>query len=210
MNISDRILSLRKARGLSQEEFADKLGVSRQAVSKWESELSAPEIDKIIAMSELFEVTTDYLLKGIESPGAARKQADANVFVIVATALNFIGLVISAAIWYERQTSMALVIGLVFMALGCMIYGVGASGAPEAARRGAKRRFWSINVWLLSFIPMSFIYNILFSRMAAPYPLLASPIISYPIFWALYIAVCLAVSLTTARAERAQRTPPRF
>lgn len=40
MNISDRIQSLRKARGISQEELADKIGVSRQAVSKWESEVS--------------------------------------------------------------------------------------------------------------------------------------------------------------------------
>lgn len=203
MNISDRILHLRKTQGLSQEELADRLGVSRQAVSKWESEQSAPDIDKIILMSELFGVTTDYLLKGIEPSVAARKKTDAGVFVIVATSLNFIGLIISAAIWHERQTSMALVTGLVFMALGCMVYGVGTSGIPDAAKRGAKNRFWAINVWLLSFIPLSFIYNILFSRMAAPYPLLASPIISYPIFWAVYIAGCLAVSLSSIRAERA-------
>ena len=204
MNISGRILNLRKTQGLSQEELADRLGVSRQAVSKWESEQSAPDIDKIILMSELFGVTTDYLLKGIEPARAAHKKPDANIFVIVATALNFIGLIISAAIWHERQTSMALVIGLVFMALGCMVYGVGTSGAEDAARRGASSRFWSINVWLLSFIPMSFIYNIIFSRMAAPYPLLASPIISYPIFWAVYIAACLTVSLSLAKKGRSR------
>ena len=66
MNMADRIQYLRKTRGLSQEQLADKVGVSRQAVSKWESEQSAPDIEKIIMMSELFEVTTDYILKGIE------------------------------------------------------------------------------------------------------------------------------------------------
>ena len=66
MNIADRIKCLRKNKGLSQEELADKVGVSRQAVSKWESEQSPPDIEKIINMSELFEVTTDYILKGIE------------------------------------------------------------------------------------------------------------------------------------------------
>lgn len=66
MNMADRIQYLRKTRGLSQEELADKVGVSRQAVSKWESEQSTPDIEKIIMMSELFEVTTDYILKGIE------------------------------------------------------------------------------------------------------------------------------------------------
>lgn len=66
MNMADRIQYLRKSKGFSQEELADKVGVSRQAVSKWESEQSTPDIEKIIIMSELFEVTTDYILKGIE------------------------------------------------------------------------------------------------------------------------------------------------
>ena len=63
MSMADRIQNLRKAKGLSQEELADKIGVSRQAVSKWESEQSTPDIEKIISMSEIFEVTTDYILK---------------------------------------------------------------------------------------------------------------------------------------------------
>lgn len=66
MKLADRILELRKQKGISQEALADKLGVSRQAISKWESEQSTPELDKIVLMSDFFEVTTDYLLKGIE------------------------------------------------------------------------------------------------------------------------------------------------
>ena len=66
MNIADRIQNLRKTKGLSQEQLADAIGVSRQAVSKWESEQATPDLEKIILMSEYFEVTTDYLLKGIE------------------------------------------------------------------------------------------------------------------------------------------------
>ena len=66
MNIADRIQALRKAKGMSQEQLADAVGVSRQAVSKWESEQASPDLDKVVIMSELFEVTTDYILKGIE------------------------------------------------------------------------------------------------------------------------------------------------
>ena len=66
MTIADRIQSLRKAKGMSQEELADAVGVSRQAVSKWESEQATPDLDKVVIMSDVFEVTTDYLLKGIE------------------------------------------------------------------------------------------------------------------------------------------------
>ena len=56
-------MSLRKRNGWSQEELAQQLGVSRQSVSKWESMASMPDIQKIMAMSELFGVSTDYLLK---------------------------------------------------------------------------------------------------------------------------------------------------
>ena len=73
MNMADRIQYLRKSKGISQEELADKVGVSRQAVSKWESEQSTPDLEKIIIMSDFFGVTTDYILKGIE-PVADKEQ----------------------------------------------------------------------------------------------------------------------------------------
>ena len=61
--LSDRILELRRQRGWSQEELAERMEVSRQAVPKWESGQTAPELDKILELSRIFEVTTDYLLK---------------------------------------------------------------------------------------------------------------------------------------------------
>lgn len=63
MNISYRIVQLRKQQGWSQEELAERLDVSRQSVSKWESGTSIPDINKILQLSEIFGVTTDYLLK---------------------------------------------------------------------------------------------------------------------------------------------------
>lgn len=63
MNLSEKIMDLRKRSGWSQEELAARLGVSRQSVSKWEIGESVPDIDRIIRMSELWDVSTDYLLK---------------------------------------------------------------------------------------------------------------------------------------------------
>lgn len=63
MILADKIIEERKKNGWSQEELASKLGVSRQAVSKWESSGSIPDLQRILLMSELFGVTTDYLLK---------------------------------------------------------------------------------------------------------------------------------------------------
>ena len=63
MILADKITELRKKTGWSQEELAEKLNVSRQSVSKWEGAQSIPDIDKILQMSKIFGVTTDYLLK---------------------------------------------------------------------------------------------------------------------------------------------------
>lgn len=63
MILADKIIEERKRLGMSQEELADRLAVSRQAVSKWENAQSIPDLQKIIMMSELFSVSTDYLLK---------------------------------------------------------------------------------------------------------------------------------------------------
>lgn len=66
MELSETILNLRKANNLTQEQLAQQLDVSRQSISKWESGQSIPELDKIIALSNIFHVTTDYLLKPSE------------------------------------------------------------------------------------------------------------------------------------------------
>lgn len=63
-NIGERIFNLRREKNFSQGDLAEKLNVSRQTISKWENNLSVPEIDKFIALSELFGVSVDYLVKG--------------------------------------------------------------------------------------------------------------------------------------------------
>lgn len=63
MILADKIIKLRKVNGWTQEEFAEKMNVSRQAVSKWEGGQTIPELDKILMLGELFGVTIDYLVK---------------------------------------------------------------------------------------------------------------------------------------------------
>ena len=62
MKFSDKLIKLRKEKGLSQEELGNELNVSRQAVSKWESEHAKPDTEKIVEISKFFDVTIDYLL----------------------------------------------------------------------------------------------------------------------------------------------------
>ena len=63
MILADKIMTLRKKAGWSQEELAEKLGVTRQSISKYEGAQSIPDLDKILKLSEIFGVTTDYLIK---------------------------------------------------------------------------------------------------------------------------------------------------
>ncbi len=69
--LGSKLSALRRARGLSQEQLAEAIGVSRQAVSKWELDAAAPEIDKIKSLADFYGVTTDYLLRtDAEAPPA--------------------------------------------------------------------------------------------------------------------------------------------
>lgn len=67
MEFSHRLYQLRRARGLSQEELAHTVGVSRQAVQKWEAGSSAPDLDNLSALADYFGVTLDYLVRGVEA-----------------------------------------------------------------------------------------------------------------------------------------------
>lgn len=78
MILADKIVTLRKRAGWSQEELAAQLGVSRQSVSKWEGAQSVPDMQKVVQMSRLFGVTTDYLLKEeLGEPELAPAEPDA-------------------------------------------------------------------------------------------------------------------------------------
>ena len=113
MNMADRIQHLRKSKGISQEELADKVGVSRQAVSKWESEQSTPDIEKVILLSNFFDVTTDYLLKDRTNNRNGTERSDARIFSLVGSVFNFIGLVVAIMIWDKEQTSSSVAVGLI-------------------------------------------------------------------------------------------------
>lgn len=69
MALGDKLISLRKKSGLSQEEVAEKLGVSRQTISKWETNQTVPELIKAKLLSQLYNVSYDYLISGSDISG---------------------------------------------------------------------------------------------------------------------------------------------
>ena len=207
MNIADRIQTLRKSKGISQEELADKVGVSRQAVSKWESEQSTPDIEKIILLSEYFGVTTDYLLKGIEPVSEGPDKVDARIFTIIGTVFNFIGLVTAIIIWIEEQRPISVAVGLIIMAVGCMVFAIGQVIGNN--KQKAAIIFGMVNVWLLSLIPISCAFNFLQGIMGgywwtfSPIPDLGNSLGAYGACWIGWFAICVIADVVILKYARA-------
>ncbi|MBQ8380762.1 MAG: helix-turn-helix transcriptional regulator [Clostridia bacterium] len=89
MILADKIIKLRKKNGWSQEELAEKMNVSRQAVSKWESAQAIPDLEKILQLGALFGVTTDYLLKdNIENEEFTDNSSDSTIKIFTLEEAN--------------------------------------------------------------------------------------------------------------------------
>lgn len=206
MNIADRIQHLRKSKGISQEELADKIGVSRQAVSKWESEQSVPDIEKIVLLSEYFETTTDFLLRGIEPTQESEKKYNATIYSVAGTVLNLIGLVSAIMLWFERKTVFAVGLGLIIMLVGTGIFLIGQFTDTKDKQK-AKKLFLLPNVWVLLFIPLSCCFNVLdglfggFYGMLAPIPMLGNSFGTFGLYWVIYIAICIILDIFVAKSR---------
>ena len=98
MGISERLQELRKNAGLSQEQVAEMLGLSRQALSKWESGQGKPDIENIIKLSEIYHVSTDYILLGIEKKPLNSKPEKERLRVEYRKAISIIAIVGATAI----------------------------------------------------------------------------------------------------------------
>ena len=192
MNMADRIQYLRKSKGISQEELADKVGVSRQAVSKWESEQSTPDLEKIIILSEFFEVTTDYILKGIEptkDKDEKGKEIISRILYISSTAFSAIGLFCAFGGWYAEQTMETVWGAMIIQAVGIAGYFIGRLLST------AKVPFYIdwLNIIGITFMPISILtgyFSIIIFKQGwiAPYP---SGIFHVLIFGIVFLTICI-------------------
>lgn len=124
MILAEKIVKLRKENGWSQEDLAARLNVSRQSISKWESMASIPDLDKIVKLSQIFGVSTDYLLKDEieeETSGVIGEDfgetAEADRFVDLNEANAFMALEEKASLWVAAGVSMCILspVPLIFL-----------------------------------------------------------------------------------------------
>ena len=198
MNLSDRIQYLRKARGISQEGLADQLGVSRQAVSKWESEQSMPDLDKIISMSDYFEVTTDYLLKGMEpvvqkeeEQSIKHRRIASNICYQLSLGFVGLGIILSIILADFLKISILLTPVLIVQGVGLLVWGTGRNLSEVRPSFQVKLAL----ILFLLFVPLGFLSNVLFPLgKIFPYPTSLAASLTFVTFY-LILGVCISLFL---------------
>ena len=198
MNLSDRIQYLRKVRGISQEGLADQLGVSRQAVSKWESEQSMPDLDKIISMSDYFEVTTDYLLKGIEpvvqkeeEQSIKHRRIASNICYQLSLGFVGLGIILSIILADFLKISILLTPVLIVQGVGLLVWGTGRNLSEVRPSFQVKLAL----ILFLFFVPLGFLSNVLFPLgKIFPYPTSLAASLTFVTFY-LILGVCISLFL---------------
>lgn len=211
MNFSQKFLELRKKSGLSQEEVADKLGVSRQAISRWETGSALPDALNIVGICQVFGVTADYLINddGVQvNAKKEEKQIDksllhvrpryyyvcivAHVFAMLVQLIGVICFICSQVVAMWVLFCMGL-----FISIGAICaHQITMSDKPCNVRSVQTKAYFRVSVWLFAFFPilvavMTIFYFIIMSTNpgGSTMPVIALTLLSV----LLYVLICMIV-----------------
>ena len=200
MQLSDKIIQLRKANGWSQEDLAERLNVSRQAISRWEGETAQPDAANILQLSKLFGVTTDYLLNDeYESDNDIPKVKQVNSDSIHQIMIFMVTLEVMILIIQFMTT---IILQNVFFGILSFIPFVAVIGGFEYAYqkksieaneiiRIFRNKFYKISAWLGVYFPVRFAVTILLSFYPRPY----STIVKECVILVVYLMVTMLIML---------------
>lgn len=204
MKLSDKIVGLRKSRGMSQEELAEKLNVSRQAVSRWEMGTAMPDAGNILQLSKLFHVTTDYLLndeyqsdndlpkvKEVKADGARQIMVILVTLEVMALILQFMTVIILQNVFFGV---------LSFIPVVAMVGGFEYAYQKKASERNEqtaqfRRHFYKISAWLGTYFPVRLVITALIHF----YPRPIHSLVLECVILAVYL---MTVTLITLRVEK--------
>ena len=200
MKLSDKIIKLRKIKGWSQEELGEKLNVSRQAISRWESNTAQPDATNILKISKLFGVTSDYLLnddfesdndlpkvKEIKSDGIQQIM----IFMITLEVMTLIIQFMSTIILQSVLFGILSFIPFVAMIGGFEYTYQKKSTEVNETTRGFRKKFYKISAWLGLYFPVRFTVTILAHFYPRPY----SSIVLECVIFAIYLMVVMLITL---------------
>lgn len=208
MKLSDKLVGLRKSAGMSQEELAEKLNVSRQAVSRWEMGTAMPDAANILQLSKLFHVTTDYLLNeeyesDADLPQVRAVKADGvHQGMILLVTLEVMSLILQFTAAIVLQSTFFTVLSFLpfVAAIGGFEYAYQKKAdAQNEKTRQLRRRFYEISVWLGLYFPLRLLVQAVMNCYPRPYDTL----VLEGVLAAVYL---LTAALITLRIEK-QRPP---
>lgn len=208
MRLSDKIVKLRKANGWSQENLAEKLNVSRQAISRWEGDTAQPDTANILQLSKLFGVTTDYLLndeyesdddlprvKEIKSDGFRQIMIIMITFEVMALIIQF------TATFILQNTVFSVLSSIPFVALiGGFEYSYHKSEANESARK-FRKKFYKITAWLGTYFPIRFIVTSLSVFYPRPYYSIVLDCVIIAIYLLTATLICLQIEKKSTKKK---------
>ena len=206
MTFGEKLLKLRKEGGLSQEGLAEKLSVSRQAVSRWENEGILPDCVNLLEISRLFGVSTDYLLHDdYQSDGdlpavrTARDQLagekERQGVLLLLAGLHAVFLLLAVGAW-EAWGNLFIVVLCAAASLGDIIFveaWLRSGEAPAAEVPSLRRRYYRLGVWFFSWFPVRWLCVGVFDYWPRPVNVININVVTV-IIW---LAVCGEVWLMT-------------
>lgn len=212
-DLAARLLQLRRQKGISQEELAAAAGVSRQAVSKWESAQSQPETEKLLAISAYFDVSLDWLLKGEETPANAKageRKSDGRLILMVATILIWCGLLLGWAIWDYWRISLGAIVSMIAAVVALAVFYYQLSGLSSAEKQKLQARFWLMNIWPVVMLVLASLYSL--ATIAELCPVINLQMLLGARYWmgvggpilllGIYLIICVSVAVWARRRLR--------
>jgi len=214
MKLSDKIVALRKGAGLSQEGLAERLNVSRQAISRWEQGTAMPDASNLLQLSKLFGVTTDYLLhddyesdRDLPTVRAAERKGTRQAL------FYFVILEVMAVL---IQVMTFVILQNVFFGLLSLIPFLALLGGFEWAWRKRpegqseelaefRARFYKITAWLGTYFPVRFVVTILLRLWLGPYTGPYTVLLREIMALVAYITVATLLNLSIDKGELRRR-----
>lgn len=180
MTLGEKIQQLRKTGNLSQEQLAEQLSVSRQAISKWELGESIPDTDKIVKLSRIFQISTDYLLhddinSDEDIPAVKinsetlKKQFGIKTLFIVTTGINIVGLLMSIVAQLTWKTIFAISFGSIVQIISLIIFeATNSNYTIKNENKMVHKNFYALNIWLILPFPIILLFDFIFRFYPRP------------------------------------------
>lgn len=210
MKLNEKIHQLRKGKGLSQEELASQLTVSRQAISKWELGESVPDTENVVQLSRIFGVSTDYLLNdeyqsdkdipAVKENGEAIKTEHRNNIILSGFLFALItALIVSTIAWVQQLEVRGIVSGLCFLVIlavcFCLEFLYLSKFSSKKQANAQRTQLYSIGVWFILPIPVWAVVH----QAAFYYPRPFFSGMQYLLFIAIYAVLATSITLILRR-----------